>query len=391
MSGKLWVINGNLVLPDRVVKGHIEVDDGIIAGIHPERRVPRDLENAEIVDAEGMFVLPGLIDIHGDAIEKEVQPRPNTLFPLDTAFFELEKKLAASGITTMYHSLSLGVGLSLRGVDVLLRMLEFITARRTNRSMVRHRIHLRYEILYQSLMDIAERLIADGIVDYFSYMLHAPGQGQYKRAGAFEAYVMKNQGVDREEVKEIVEDIERLVGEIDWQRLTQLIAFARAKGISVASHDDDSIDKVDRAIGLGASVVEFPLNVETAVYAASNDVFVCVGAPNIVRGQSHDRNMSALDAVKAEAADVLCSDYYPPSMLQAVFRLVQEGVSLHAAANMASLNPAQAVGIDRRLGSIEPSKFADLLLVEDKAGYPDLRRTIVQGVSVYQANYYCPE
>jgi alpha-D-ribose 1-methylphosphonate 5-triphosphate diphosphatase len=270
----------------------------------------------------------------------------------------------------------------------MLRMLELIKERRSIRSMVRHRIHVRYEIIYQSLMDIAEKLIEDGTADYFSYMLHAPGQGQYKRPGTFEAYVMKNQGLGKEEVKEIVDEVERLVAEIDWSRLRQLIASAKDKGIAVASHDDDSIDKVNQALELGASVVEFPLNVETARYAANRNAFVCVGAPNIVRGQSHDRNMRAIDAVKAGAANVICSDYYPPSMLLAVFRLVQEGANLPEAVNMAALHPARAVGIDRDFGSIETSKSADLLLVEDQDGYPDLRRTIVNGVTVYRSSHY---
>src|SRR5690554_5891880 len=137
-----------------------------------------------MIDAEGMLLVPGLIDMHCDAIEKEVEPRPNTLFPMNLALYEMEKKLAAAGITTMYHSLSLGVGLSLRGDDVMLKLLNQIKEYREQRSMIRHRIHLRYEITHFAGLAIAEKLIKEGNIDYLSYMNHAPGIGQYKSPGS---------------------------------------------------------------------------------------------------------------------------------------------------------------------------------------------------------------
>lgn len=385
--GNITICNAQVVLPDRILHGDVLIKEGKIAGVVPAN-ASSFREDAPIYNAGGNYLLPGFIDIHSDAVEKEIQPRPNTLFPMDFAFYELEKKLAASGITTMYHSLSLGVGLSLRGDDLLVRLVDVISGYRPKRSMIRHRIHLRYEISHLSGLPLVKQLILSGNVDYLSYMNHSPGQGQYRKPGSFEAYVMKNQGVDRDEVREIVAKLLERQRQIDWNGLRELAELAARRNIPLASHDDDSADKIDEALALGMSVSEFPLNLDTAKYAKQRNMHVCVGSPNIVRGGSHDNNMRAMDAIAAGAADILCSDYYPSSLLLAVFKIAEEGYPLYQAVNMASLNPAIALKTDRQFGSIEPGKSADLTVVELIDGYPFVRRTWVEGKVVYEADFF---
>lgn len=392
-----WIVNGLLVLPDRVVRGGVRIERQTIAdvveGEAPESAIDR--QAYEVIDADGAYVLPGLIDLHCDAIEKEVQPRPNTLVPIDFALFELEKKLAACGITTMYQSLSLGVGLSLRGDDVMLRLLEQIDSYRQGRTMIRHKLHLRYELVHLKGIALAEELVHSGKVDYLSFMNHGPGQGQYRRPGSFEAYVMKNQGVGREEVEQIAARARQVQAEIDWPRVRRLAQTAGARGIRIASHDDDSAALIDQAVDYGVAVSEFPLNLETARYAAERGLAVCVGAPNVVRGGSHDKNLRAMDAIDAGAAHVLCSDYLPSTLLAAVFAVADAvaggDAGLPRAAAMATLQPARAMGIDARFGSIAPGKAADLLLVRRRDGYPHVLRTLVNGTAVYAADYYEPD
>lgn len=385
----MWICNVSIVLPDKMAAGNVFIENKVIKKIDLEQgMLYSNNENHELINGNGMFLLPGLIDLHCDAIEKEVEPRPNTFFPMNLAIFELEKKLAAAGITTMYHSLSLGVGLSLRGDHVMRQLLEEIHRYRKQRAMIRHRVHLRYEITHFDGLRLAEELIQDGKVDYFSYMNHAPGQGQYKSPGSFEAYVMRNQGINKQEVQEIINNVMKKQAEIDWTGLNQFTRFIASKGIRIASHDDDSKDQVNAALQLGATVVEFPLNLETAAYAANQHMAICVGAPNIIRGGSHDKNMKALDAVKSGSAGILCSDYSPASLLPAVFKLVEEGVDLSSAVNMASLHPAKALGLDDQYGSIEVGKSADLLLVEQLEGYPSIRKTIVDGKIIYQSDFF---
>ncbi|GGG76208.1 alpha-D-ribose 1-methylphosphonate 5-triphosphate diphosphatase [Paenibacillus radicis (ex Gao et al. 2016)] len=344
-------------------------------------------EEFTVIDASGSYVLPGLIDIHNDAIEKEVQPRPNTLFPLEMSLLEFERKLPLHGITTMYHSLSLGVGLSLRGDHLLTEMVELINQYRTKRSIIRNRIHLRYEISHLKGMHIVAQYIEENKIDYLSFMDHSPGQGQYRKEGSFERYVMKNQGMELKEAQALVVDLMERRQRIDWEQLRQLGRQAIQQGISLASHDDDSPERVDVFKSYGINVTEFPINLETAQYATGEDMAVCVGAPNIVRGVSHDQNLRAIDAIASGAASIICSDYHSSSLLQSIFKLADEGIAaLPTAVRMATLHPAQACGIADEAGSIEPGKAADLIIVQRYKGHPWVTHTLVDGKTVYAAD-----
>lgn len=389
MKKGTWFINASIVLSDALIHGSVYVNGNTIANI-VEGDQPLHLinEQDEVIDAKDMLLLPGLIDIHCDAIEKEVQPRPNVLFPMELALYELEKKLAGNGITTMYQSISLGVGLSLRGDHLLVNLIDLIHRYQSQRSMIRHRVHLRYELIHLEGLALAENLIRSGKVQYVSIMNHAPGQGQYRAPGSFEAYVMKNQGVNKEEAQKIAENAVKLQETIDWAQVRSLITLAGDYGIPVASHDDDSIGLIDDSLRYGVSISEFPLNIETACYAKENKLHVCVGAPNVVRGGSHDKNMRAIDAINAGYVNIICSDYLPSSMLSAIFTVADKGTSLPDAVNMASLNPAIAMGIDHELGSIACGKSADLVLVKLIDEYPFIAKTYVDGICVYSADFY---
>lgn len=384
--GRLVIRGGVVVLPHEVFEADVVVEGGRIAAIGTgfgKLAEPGD----RVVEADGCWVLPGLIDLHCDAIEKEVEPRPGTLFPLEMAFMQFEKKLAGHGITTMLHSLSLGVGLSLRGEHLVAEMIALIRACREEHAMIRHGIHLRYEVSHLTGMPLAERLIEERAIDYLSLMDHAPGIGQYSKPGAFQRYVMKNQGVGLDEVDRIVEELEGRRAQVDWDALRALTAAARDAGIAVGSHDDDSHAVVDRSIGYNSVISEFPLNLETAQYATERGMHVCVGAPNVVRGGSHDGNLNAADAIREGAANIMCSDYHPASLLQSIFTLEQQGMPLEAATAMATLHPAQAIGRGGEIGSIEPGKAADLLIVRKWRGVPIVVTTVVDGFIVYESRY----
>ncbi|MCM3628697.1 alpha-D-ribose 1-methylphosphonate 5-triphosphate diphosphatase [Paenibacillus glycanilyticus] len=392
-NGRMLIRNGIVVLEDQLASAAIAVKDGIIDAVLIDEASIQQYEQScggeplTPINAAGRYILPGLIDIHNDAIEKEVQPRPNTLFPLTMSFLEFERKMPHHGITTMYHSLSLGVGLSLRGDHLLTGMVDVIHNYRKTRSVIRNRIHLRYEVSYLAGFPIVERYIKEGMIDYLSFMDHSPGQGQYRAPGSFERYVMKNQGVGVEEVQVIVEELLMRRNQIDWENLRELSRLAGQQGIRLASHDDDSVEQVERSRGFGISVTEFPINMETAKHAAKSGLFVCVGAPNLVRGGSHDHNLRALDVILEEAGSIICSDYHPSSMLTAIFMLADQGMmDLPGAVRLGTLYPAQALGIADRYGAIAPGKAADLILVEQYQGHPWVTHTIVGGKTVYTAD-----
>ncbi|MFD2114503.1 alpha-D-ribose 1-methylphosphonate 5-triphosphate diphosphatase [Paenibacillus yanchengensis] len=390
------IINGQLVLAEEIVQVALAIHNGIIIEIFDsteemmrwkEQFTVNFAQKLQIIDAQGQYVLPGMIDIHCDTIEKEVEPRPNTLFPLPFAFMEFERKLPLYGITTMYHSLSLGVGLSLRGEDKLAQMVEWINTYRKQRAMVRNRIHLRYEVSHLTGMKLAKQYIETNKIDFLSFMDHSPGQGQYRKPDSFERYVMKNQGVTRDEVGAIVAELQERRTQVDWKALQELAQAAKNKGIAIASHDDDTQEQVDKSISRGAIISEFPIDLQTAQYATEQGMYICVGAPNIVRGGSHDLNLRATDAIKQHAAHIICSDYHPSSLLAAVFKLADEQVlSLPAAVKMVSLHPAAAMGIAEKCGSIAVGKYADLLFVDRYEQIPWITTTIVGGKMVYQTN-----
>lgn len=387
-TNKICIYNAQIISPDKVVKGHILIEGNRIAEV-AESSFPRVKCYSDItmIDAESCYVMPGMIDLHSDAIEKEIQPRPNTLFPVDMAFYELEKKLAVSGITTMYHSLSLSDEWGVRNKDMVVGVINNINRLKRTRSMINHKIHLRYELTFLAGVSILESLIRNKSIDFMSYMDHTPGQGQFRDAEALKNFTMQSYGKKETEVEEFLDITIENQAMIDWFKLINLAKLAKTNGIRLASHDDDTREKIETLLECEGVLSEFPINMETAVYAKSRDIHVCVGAPNIIRGKSHSNNMRALDAITHKAADIVCSDYLPSAMLLAVFHLTREGINLTEAVKMVTLNPAKALGIDSEVGSVEVGKCADLIIVEMNKDYPLLRKTLVGGNTVFQSDF----
>ncbi|ODA42411.1 alpha-D-ribose 1-methylphosphonate 5-triphosphate diphosphatase [Desulfosporosinus sp. BG] len=385
---KVCIHNAQIILPEKIVKGHIMIDGQRISEV-AESIFPKVKGNPDltVIDAEGCYVMPGMIDLHSDAIEKEIQPRPNTLFPIDMAFYELEKKLAVCGITTMYHSLSLSDEWGVRNKDMVVGVINSINRLKRTRSMINHKIHLRYELTFLAGINILESLIKDKSIDFMSYMDHTPGQGQFKDAEALKSFTMQSYGKKAQEVEEFMDKTIEQQAMIDWFKLRSLAKLAKTIGIRLASHDDDTREKIETLLECEGVLSEFPINIETALYAKSRDIYVCVGAPNIIRGKSHSNNMRAIDAILNNAADIMCSDYLPSAMLPAIFKLTKEGIKLTEAVKMVTLNPAKALGIDNEVGTIEVGKCADLIFVAMHQDYPIIRKTMVGGNIISQSEF----
>lgn len=389
MIHRVYIYNACILLPERIVKGHILIEGERISEISETGLAkPNAYPDAFAIDAQGCYVMPGIIDIHSDAIEKEMQPRPNTLFPVDMAFYELEKKLAAGGITTMYHSLSWSDDWGVRDQATVLSIIKRINLLKRIRSMINHRVHLRYEITYLDGLNELENLIRERKIDFMSYMDHTPGQGQFKDTEAFIHFTTQAYGKDEKEAGALVDKAIQCQTMVDLSKLVYLAQLAKGNGIRLASHDDDTKEKIEAMLSCEGVVSEFPINLETALFAKTKGMSVCVGAPNIIRGKSHSNNLRAIDAIQHDAADIICSDYMPSAILPAIFHLTREGISLPQSVRMATLNPAEALGIDHAAGSIEVGKYADLILVELYEGYPLLRQTMVRGRSVYRSDYH---
>jgi len=380
MPTSFVIINARLVTPKGIREGAcVRVEKGRIAEIR-EGALPGE----RTINARGNYLFPGFVDLHSDAIEKGIEPRPNTFFPVDVAVFELDKKIAACGITTMYHSLSfaeseVGLRSNSTAADIIRQIHQF-----SHTLKVRTRIHARFEITDMGAVPFLEGLIRDGLIHLFSFMDHSPGQGQFRDIASFKSYFGPVYGKSDQEMDGIIDRKLRSREGDALLAIEHLAGLCRKNGIAIASHDDDSREKIEWGKRKGIAMTEFPVNIEAARAARENGISVCLGSPNVLRGRSQARNLSARDAIRSGFGDILCSDYSPMTMLHAVLTLGRLGIlPLHEAVNMVSLNPARAVGIADRTGSLEEGKDADMLIVDHSNEFPRILKTFVGGREVF--------
>lgn len=390
---KTLLKNGKLVLEDRVLEGYTLVTEGErILEILPDEEVQIEEEVCE-VDLRGRFVLPGMIDIHSDMIESYIQPRSTAVMDFEMGLREAERVLASCGITTMFHSISMfreGTWdvKEIRQAPQVRKLAALIGRYRHENRLIRHRYHLRYEIDNLACYDDVMEMMEEGLVDLLSFMDHSPGQGQYKNLEIYRKHQPdEGKNLTDQEFEELVrKEMEKET--VTFEGLKKLADCAADRGISVASHDDDTVEKLKVNRELGVKISEFPITLEVAKEARKAGFMTVVGAPNILLGGSHSGNLSALEAIREEAADVLVSDYYPQALLHAMFRLYKkEGFPLWEAARYVTLNPAKAVGMDREIGSLEKGKMADLLIVDGEGEMPLLEQVYVAGQKVFECSY----
>jgi alpha-D-ribose 1-methylphosphonate 5-triphosphate diphosphatase len=376
----MWLSNFNLVLPDGVVEnGSIRVENGEIAEIRSEPVV-----NAA-VDGGGRLLMPGFVDLHGDMIEREIAPRPNAQMPIDFGIHELDKKLAAAGVTTAYAAVSFAtesVYGHVRSLETTSAVIEGINRLR-DKLLVDHRVHARYEITNVGAAPTLARLLEAGEIDMVSLTDHTPGQGQYNNIAAYIASISERRAISEDMAAEIVQKRIAMRDRPDIDaRLKEIVALARKHGLSLASHDDDSAEKVAQMFDLGVTISEFPVTLPAAEEARRRGLWTLMGAPNALRGQSMSGNLSALDAAKSGLLTVIAADYHPAAFVPGIFKLAEvvEG-GLPAAVAMATSNAARAAGLNDR-GAIAIGQRADLVVVE-KGDVHRIRATFRAGQFVY--------
>jgi len=372
------------VTPDGVIdRGTLSVADQVICGIG-DRRPPA---GAKTVDAQGATLMPGFVDIHSDAVETAIQPRPGGRFPTDMALRELDRSLVACGITTIFHSLSFcdnlqtGLRNSRNCADLIREINSEAPALAAST-----RVHLRFEITETQAVPLVESLVADNQVHFFSLMDHTPGQGQFVDVEQFRLYYGKVRGKSARELDALIDLRIEARRKLEDTALVHLSQVCRKKGIRIASHDDDTAEKVRWNQLLGVSLAEFPVTLEAARLARELGMHVSFGAPNILRGGSATGNLSAREAIRQGCGSIICSDYAPMAMIHAGAALVRTGlVDIMQMSQMLSGNPARAVGIDAVTGAIEAGKSADLVLVRFGERYPRILKTFVAGRQVYDS------
>ncbi|WP_105402946.1 alpha-D-ribose 1-methylphosphonate 5-triphosphate diphosphatase [Neorhizobium sp. T7_12] len=376
----MWLGNFTLVLPNEVVNsGSVRVEDGVIAEIRPEPVA------GAVIDGGGRLLMPGFVDLHGDMIEREIAPRPNAQMPIDFGIHELDKKLAAAGVTTAYAAVSFAtesVYGHVRSLETTSAVIEGINRLRDN-LLIDHRVHARYEITNVGAAPALERLLKADEIDMVSLTDHTPGQGQYNNIAAYVASISERRAISEEMAAEIVQ--KRIAMRSNPQievKLKEIVSLALKHRLSLASHDDDSIEKVAEMHDLGVTISEFPVTLPAAEEARRRGLWTLMGAPNALRGKSMSGNLSALNAAKAGLLTVIAADYHPAAFVPGVFKLadVAQG-GLPAAVAMATGNAARSAGLTDR-GEIVIGQRADLVVVE-KGDVHRIRATFRAGRFVY--------
>jgi alpha-D-ribose 1-methylphosphonate 5-triphosphate diphosphatase len=359
------VRNGKVLLEGQ---GLIEKDIVIVDGKIAELKSSAQLAGAKVIDAAGWQVLPGIIDIHGDAFERNIMPRPKTMFPMEMAMIESDRQLAANGVTTAYHGVTFSWEPGLRSLEQSRQVVAAIDAIETS-ALIDNRIHIRWEnYAFDEMADVIG-LFTRAKPPLLAFNDHTTSgiAGERKKSKyqssaekaliSVEDYLvlLKNMGVRTHDVA----------------KMTAVIAKeARHNNVIMLSHDDTSAAMRSDYRKLGARISEFPMTWEAAEAAAEQKDFIVMGAPNVVRGGSHNGAISAEEAIKRGCCNILASDYYYPALLHAALTLVNKGTcKLHEAWAMISSNPAKAIGLTDR-GEIASGKKADLLFLPESATRP---------------------
>ncbi|MEL6101056.1 MAG: alpha-D-ribose 1-methylphosphonate 5-triphosphate diphosphatase [Pseudomonadota bacterium] len=379
----MWFSDFTLVLPDRVIEhGSLRIEDGHIAEI-TDAPVPGG------IPGRNLCLMPGFIDMHGDMIEIELEPRPRVTIPMELALMQLDARLAASGVTTAYAAVSF----SRSAADGAPRSYEHtsatIRALQRSRSGLRidHKIHARFDITFDNAVEVLAALVMDGMVDLVSLMDHTPGQGQYRDIERFVDQIAHIRGVSEFEARQIVTNkiAERHRPEaVILSTLEAVSAVCKANGVSMASHDDDSPKKANLMADMGASISEFPVTEDAARIAISRGMMTAMGAPNALRGLSYSGNLSAREAHSKGLLSILAADYHPGTILPAIKILAEADRSdLSGAVRLATTNPAEALALTDR-GSLMPGLRADLV-VADLSGIGRAVATFSAGQLAYSS------
>ena len=383
--------NGKIITEEGIIEGQdILIENDIIKKICKNGEV--DSDEIEVINAYGGFISPGFIDIHADYIENMSSPRPTSIMDFNLSLRETEKVLINTGITTMYHSLSLyGKDIfenkPIRSDENVIKLIDTIENTQNKRHLIRHRFHARFEIDNVKGVERLKKYIRDGKINLLSFMDHKPGQGQYRNIETYRKTLKGYKDVTDSEIDEMIEE-RQFKDTITSETIEEIAHMAKDRNISIASHDDDSFDKIDFIKGIGATISEFPITMDVAKYAREKGMFTIAGAPNVLLGKSHSGNLSASEAIKDNCIDILCSDYYPAAMLHSVFILNEKyNMDLCEMFKLITINPAKAVKIDNILGSIKEGKKADILIIEKLEELPVITSVFVDGKLMSKINY----
>ena len=355
----IFIDRGRVLIGNEIAETSLRIAGREIAAIDADHgRSPLG------IDASGLLVLPGIVDLHGDAFERQMMPRPGVDFPIDVALVDSDRQAISNGLTTVFHATTWSWEPGLRSADNARKLLEAIEQMRPQLA-ADTRFHLRHETHNLDAEAEIAGWLSDGRIDLFAFNDHMDSTVANLAKPQKRSRMVERTGLSNEAFDSLIERVTSRAHEVPAS-IARLAQAAREANARMLSHDDDSpaMRKAFRSQGVG--IAEFPVNEGTAREAAAAGDFIVFGAPNVVRGGSHTGWTKASDMIAKGLCSVLASDYYYPAQLLAAFRLVADGIlPLAEAWNLISSAPARAAGLADR-GVIAEGRRADIILVDDK-------------------------
>ena len=378
MTLETILTNAILVLGDSVVSGTIVLRGTEIVDIQPTRS-----SAPGAVDMGGDYLIPGVVDVHTDNLERQVQPRTLARWPSRSAMVAHDAQCAAAGVTSVLDALCLGdLGFDKERVRTFKEgVVDLDALTEANLLKSEHFLHLRCEIPAIDTLELLEPVADHPRVRMISLMDHSPGVGQYANM-EFYRKMRRGSGMDDAYIERRIQELQEQRARLRDPNRRALLARVRGYNIALASHDDRTEEEIAENAADGIRISEFPVSMIAAKAAKAAGMQVIAGAPNIVRGGSHSGNVNASDLVEAGAVDVFASDYVPPSLVEAAFQVAREaGIGLPAAIAMVAEHPARMAGLADR-GRLEVGLRADVVRVRLHETLPIVRQVWSAGERV---------
>jgi alpha-D-ribose 1-methylphosphonate 5-triphosphate diphosphatase len=357
--------------------GTVLIEDGVI------RRVDRgDTGVPAAQDWAGDWLMPGLVELHTDNLEKHLVPRPGVLWNAHSAMTVHDAQCAAAGITTVLDSVVIG-DMDQGGARAQTQHTAIAAmhqCRDEGLMRIEHLLHLRCELSAPDILSVFQQYAYDPLLRLVSVMDHTPGQRQWRDLVSFRRYAERNQRFSDAEFDAVIAQRRADQRAFAIPHRAAIVEASLALQLPLASHDDTLVTDVEAAVAEGVSMSEFPTTVEAAQAARQHGMAIIMGGPNMVKGGSHSGNVSAAELAQADLLDIFSSDYVPSSLLLATFMLAElAGWSLPKAVRTVTCNPARAIGLHDR-GQVAVGQRADLLRVRmNRAGMPSVLQTLYGG------------
>lgn len=381
MSSEQILSNARIVTAEREFHGTLLLRDGLIAAVDEgASRLP------QAQDLSGDYLLPGLVELHTDNLEKHMSPRPGVDWPSTSAVLTHDAQIVAAGITTVFDALAIGdINPRGRRMQQLPAMIEAIAASEAaGQTRAEHRLHLRCELCHPDALTIYRDLVEHPLVALVSVMDHSPGQRQFAKVEKYREYYMGKYHLSPVEMEDFLQEQIANSRQYSDRQRRAIVEDCHRRGISVASHDDATLAHVQESAGFGMAIAEFPTTLEAAKASHELGLKVLMGAPNLVRGGSHSGNIAAAELARHGVLDILSSDYYPASLLHAAWLLAGQDndYDLPAAIATVSRAPARAAGLDDR-GEIRVGLRADLVQARAHGQQPVIQQVWRQARRVF--------